>query len=239
MHGSVMQNEKYIKFAEDNTVEVMSYQNLDKGIQAGDRKAETYDAKDKDGKPVKYLKEFPNLTVAELNAFSKTKAGQYNQTGKIPYTAIINPHTLEQMQGLSGGRSAKSIMELVLEHKETLNKKHGASLKRSVLRKFDEESVKLNAVLEKSGAAKAFTALKKVDKKFSKEGRVMAEKVGKLRETVMTTAEAELDKAEELIDEGDVKRAKKILTPLSRALKGSALAERATSLLAKTKPAPK
>ena len=46
MHGSVLQNDKYIEFADENTVEVIELQRLQEGIDEKDRKAETYKAED-------------------------------------------------------------------------------------------------------------------------------------------------------------------------------------------------
>ena len=117
MHGSVLQNKKYIKFADENTVEVIALGRLQEGIDKKDRKAETYEDK-KTG--AVYLVEFPGLTVEQMLALATSKAGSYNNTGKIPYTAIVNPHNEEEMSYLPGGISGKQLMEAVEEAK-TLN----------------------------------------------------------------------------------------------------------------------
>ncbi|MHC4732446.1 MAG: hypothetical protein ACYS6Z_17900, partial [Planctomycetota bacterium] len=70
MHGSVLQNKKYIKFASENTVEVMALSRLQEGIQKKDRKAATYKAKD----GTVYLVQFPNLTVADIGKLRSSKA---------------------------------------------------------------------------------------------------------------------------------------------------------------------
>ena len=82
MHRSVLQNEDFAKFTYENAVDVMSLSRLDEGIEKKDEKSHTYDTVDADGKPVKYLVEWPNLTIEEMYAFRRTKAGQYNNTSK-------------------------------------------------------------------------------------------------------------------------------------------------------------
>lgn len=139
MHGSVLQNDKYIDFATDNTVEVLALSRLDEAVAKGDnrnadekRKTETYDAKDKDGNPIKLMKEWPNLTYEQIIALNSSPAGQYNKTGRIPYTSVVNPFTLEEAKQLSGGQGIKTIMEAVIEVEKTFAKEH-PQIKRSDL----------------------------------------------------------------------------------------------------------
>lgn len=79
----MLQNEKYIAFAEDNTVEVIALGDLDKGMaNTKDRRNEQYDGKDENGNPVKYLKEFAGMTVEQLNGLNSS-----------PPTATTRPAT--------------------------------------------------------------------------------------------------------------------------------------------------
>ena len=111
MHSSVLQNEKYIGFASDNCVDVIAEGSLpSEWDNPKDAHSATYEAKDADGKPVKYLKEFPGMTAEDLAACDSSPASQYNHTGAIPYTAIVDPHTLKEIRGLSGGQSASSAL---------------------------------------------------------------------------------------------------------------------------------
>ena len=64
MHGSVLQNKKYIKFHDQNTVEVMSLGSLQSGIDKGDKRAGTYLAKDAAGNVARYLDAL-GVTVAQ------------------------------------------------------------------------------------------------------------------------------------------------------------------------------
>src|SRR6185436_5639296 len=157
------QNDKYIEFANDNTVEVLAEQRLDEGVQKKDPKAETYDAKDEAGNPVKYMKEWPNLTYDEIIALNGSPAGQYNKSGHIPYTSIVDPFTLQEMKSLPGGQSAKGVMEAVGEAKDKLVKDHGPSLKRTTKKKYDVGAKAVDDLLAKGGPAKALPEYRKLE----------------------------------------------------------------------------
>lgn len=237
MHGSVLQNDKYIEFSDDNSVEVIALGRLQEGIDKNDPKAATYDAKDDKGNPVKYLKEYPGMTVEEMLNLDRSPAGQYNDTGKIPYTVIVDPHTLKKIKGMSGGLSAKGLMEQVEIAKEQLQKEHGPSMKRSSLRKFEQGAKEVEALLEKSGVAKALESFRKLKGSIAKEPDALKAKASALETKLLDLARTKLDEAESMIGLGDMKGAKAILAPLGSVLKGTELEGRAKELLEKTKAA--
>jgi hypothetical protein len=237
MHGSVLQKDDYIDFAYENTVEVMALGRLDEGIEKGDRKAATYEGVDEEGKPVQYLVEWPNLTVADITAMRGSKAGSYNQTGKIPYTSIVNPHTEEEMKALPGGQSAGQLMEAVEEMKAQLEKEHGASLSRKDVDAVKSLKVECAELIEKKGVGKALELVNKDAKKLNKKGARIEEMVTAYKAELIEKAGEELDKANDLIDEGDMSAAKKILGSLKSGVKKTPLEERISELYAKIKAA--
>jgi len=231
VHGSVLQGKKYIKFASENTVEVIALGRLDEGIKKNDRKAATYKAKD----GTEYLVEFPNLTVADIKKLRSSKAGSYNNTGKIPYTAVVNPHTLEEMENLKGGYSGKTLMGIVTTHKKALSKEYGKSLSRKVLTKVRKQERDIQTELEKEAYSKALAATGKLEKSVAKQPDALKEMVGKIKEGVLAACGKKLDSLEALIGRGAKAEAAKELGPLARALKGTSLEERAGELLAQAK----
>jgi hypothetical protein len=236
MHASVMHNEKYIDFANENTVEVVAQQDLQKGIDEGkDKRGGMYDAKDENGKPVKYMLEWPGLTLEEMLALHSSPASTYNKSGGIPYTAIVDPHTLQEMKGLRGGQSAKTVMEEVLAAKEVLNKSHGPSLKRATLKKVEAGVKNVEATLEKSGSAKALAEFAKLEDGVAKEPDALKAKLTPVKEKLVAAAAADLDKAEGLLGSGDAKGATALLNPLKSALKGTELEAKLKELLDKAK----
>lgn len=238
MHGSVLQNEKYIEFAEENTVEVIALGELQKGIDKGDPKAAEFDDKDDEGNPVKRMFEYPSLTKDEMLKLATSPAAAYNDTGRIPFTCLVNPHDLKEMQRFPGGQSAKTLMEAALLQKKRLNEQYGPSLSRATLKKFDAGAKKIADELPKSGAAKAMVEYRKLEKSLGKEVPAgMKERTEKLMALVLEAATKELDDAEAAIDSGDVGGGKKILAKLAAALKGTSLEARVGELNEKAKAA--
>jgi len=231
VHGSVLQNKKYIKFASENTVEVMALGRLEEGISKNDRKAATYKAKD----GTEYLVEFPNLTVADIKNLRSSKAGSYNNTGKIPYTAIVNPHTLEELENIKGGYAGKTLMDIVTTHRKALAKEHGKSLSRKVLTKVRKQEQAIQGELQKESYAKALSATAKLEKSVAKQPAALIEMVGKIKADVVAACGKKLDSLEALIGRGAKAEASKELGPLARALKGTSLEERVNGLLAQAK----
>jgi len=235
MHSSVLQNDKYIAFSNDNTVEVLIEERLDEGVQKKDPKADTYDAKDEKGNPVKYMKEWPGLTYDEIIALAGSPGGQYNKTGKIPYTSIVDPYTLQEMKSLPGGQSAKGIMESVGEAAKKLVADHGPALKRATLQKFQATAKTIEDSIAKTGGSKAMADLVKLQASIAKESEALKNKAKELEAKVLDAVKADLDKAEGLISAGDMKGATAILKPYAGLLKGTDLDARYKELSDKTK----
>ena len=67
MHSSVLQNDKYIKFAFDNSVEVMSMGRLDEGIKKKDPRAATFETTNAAGEKVTRLVIMPSLSPQQVH----------------------------------------------------------------------------------------------------------------------------------------------------------------------------
>lgn len=235
MHGSVLQNKKYIAFAEENSVDVLTMDRLDEGINGKDKRAGTYTRKDVDGQEKEFLLSWPSLTVEELKAMNGSKAGSYNKTGGLPYTAVVDPHTLEEMGNIKGGFAMGALTDLVAQKKKELEKAHGKGVSRKTLAKVKEAEVGIRGHLAKGDLAKALADSAALQKKVAKEPTAVVEMAAKVNAEVLEAAGKSLDEIEAMIGRGEKAEAGKQLGPLSRALKGTALEERALALLAQTK----
>src|SRR5262245_37878130 len=128
LHGALMCNKKYMEFASESTVEVISLSRLDEGIEKKEKRAETYEAK-VGGKTVNYLCEFPGLTAEEMLALNRSKAASYNNTGGVPFTCVVNPWNEEMITSWQGGSASSSnVIDAVTEAKKALQKDHGKGL---------------------------------------------------------------------------------------------------------------
>ncbi len=230
MHSAVLQNKKYISFSNKNTVEVMAMSSLERGIEAGDRKASTYEAKGPDGDKVEYLVEFPGLTVDDMQGLVRSKARSYNKSGKIPYTAIIDPHSLEEIKGFVGGQSAKTLMAQVSVAKKKLDKEHGKGITRAEYRSVTEgeaDVARLSGAGEWKKAAAILSGLQKKNKNWPE---VLTSKIDNMKETLESAADKAIGDLRAL-SASDPNGAKRGLRKITAELRGTDLADKAQKVL--------
>jgi hypothetical protein len=230
MHDAVMCNKKYIEFANDNTVEVIALQRLDEGIEKKDKRAETYEAK-VNGETVQYMVEFPGLTVEDMLALGKSKANTYNDTGGIPYTALVNPWNEEKLTFWKGGTSAGTIEEAVLEARKAMTKEHGKGVARKDVKALADAEAAAAAKVAKGEFSAAIDALAKVSGKMAKAPDAMKTRYEASKGKIVEAAEKAIASVEEKKAE-DPSAAKTALTALLARLKGTGLEQRAKDLLA-------
>ena len=208
---------------------------IDKALAAQAKNFQLYDAKDENGSTVQRVVGWPSLTIDQMQKLNRSKAGRYNNTGKIPYTAIINPHTLAEMSNIKGSYGMGQLTEAVEVAKKALNKEYGQSVSRKSIAKFRKDEKKIRADADKGNLPKAINATNALVKKNAKKPKVIQELGTKLLDDLLTAAQKQLDEAEALIGRGDKKGALKTLNKLARPLKGTAHEARVTDLLAKAK----
>jgi hypothetical protein len=218
-----MQNGKYIEYSAENTVEVIVEQRLDEGVEKNDPKAAKYKKAGPDGQEVEYMVEWPNLTYDEMMALARSPAGQYNNTGKIPYTSIVNPHTLKEFKGFSGGTSGKSIIEACDELKKILTGEHGKGLSRADIRTVDEAVADAKTLAKAGDFAKSLDGLGKVEKKFEQAPEAITAKLKAARDEAVAAARTKLDEVKAL----DTVPAKREISKLMPKLKGTGFEEEA------------
>ena len=229
MHSAVMMNKKYIEFANENTVEVISLQRLDEGVQKKEKNAETYEAK-VDGKTVNYLVQFPGMTVDEMLEMNKTKANTYNNTGKIPYTCVVDPWTETELSHWQGSTPVGDITDAVLAAKKTLTKDHGKGAARKDVKVLADAAKDATAKTEKGEFASAIDALAKVGAKSDKWADSLKDELKADKQKIVDSAQAALDKIKET-NATDAEKAKKDLAAIAAKLKGTGLEDKAKTLL--------
>jgi hypothetical protein len=235
VHSAVLKNKKYIAFAEENTVEVIVLSDLDKGMEKSDRRAGTYKEKGADGQERECLIEWAGLTVEDIGALRGSKAGSYNKTGSIPYTAIVDPHTLEEMGKIEGGYGGGTLMDIVAAKRKELEKRHGKGVSRKSLAKVRDADAGIREELASGNLTKALADVAALEKRVAKESSAVIELAGKTRAEVLAAVGRQLDEIEATISRGETAEAARQLGPLARALKGTSLEARALELVEKTK----
>lgn len=229
MHSAVMQNKKYLEFAKQNTVEVLALQRLAEGVQKKDPRAVAYKVKGANGEEQLLMLNWPNLTLEEIEDLSRSKAGSFNKTGKIPYTSVVDPWTEKEIKGYNGG-SAKGIQEDVETALVALRKDHGKGVARKDLARVNEATAKAQAFATAGDFAKAIEALNKLDTQTKGAAELLTTKISDARAAVISAAEAALAAIESATDPV---KAKKDLLALSDRLRGTGLETKAKELLLK------
>ncbi len=231
MHSAVMQNKKYIKFAKDNTVEVITLSGIEGGLQKGDRKAARYEVKGRDGKKTLYFAEFPGLTLEDFQGLNRSKAVQYNDTGAIPHTSFVDPFTQKKLAGHRGGTSAKKIMEYAEKALAKIRKTHGKpQLTRRKLELVDKAVAQIDTAVAKSDLRKAFSYLRKIEKSTAKWPELARAPITKAKGRILQSGEKQLDALEDLAQKNP-KAAKSKAKVLLGKLKGTELEARAKDLI--------
>lgn len=231
LHGSILKNKKYIEFAEKSSVEVICLSSLSEGIEKKDERADTYET-ERDGKKVECMIEFPSLTREEMLALSSSKGGSYNNTGKVPYTCVVDPYTLAELEMWQGGSvSASTLMEAVTNYGKALQKEHGKGLARKDLRTVAECEAKATALTEKGDYASALSEIAKVSAKGKEWPESLVTRLAQAKEGVTAAAAAELERAlaQQAASPAEAKQA---LSRLLGKAKGTGLEERIKQALA-------
>jgi len=229
MHSAVLENKKYIKFSRSRTVEVAVVGQLEKGISSGDARAATYRARGADGQEVEYMLHWPGLTSGDLIALGRSKAASYNKTGKVPYTCIVDPHTLKELKSWLGGSSARSIMKEIKVVRKRLVKDHGPGVSRAALTRFKGAEVRIPALTRADQYADALSLLDRAaGKKDPPEP--LRKRIDAARARIIASATARLEavKARAADDPG---AAREELTRLLKQLRGTGLEREARALL--------
>jgi hypothetical protein len=231
MHEEVMCNKAYMDFAALNTVEVIVIGGVEDAVAAKDPRAATYEGKDASGAKVRYLVEFPGLTVADLVALKASKADSYNNSGASPFTAVVDPWDQGVGQIWTAAAAVDFIMDAVSKAKAILERHHGKSDTRADLRELTAASADADAKAAKGDFAGAVAAVTKVrgSKSNSSERfkRSADDEIGK----IVAAAQKALDSVEAKKKAGDAAGAKSDLAALIPRLVGTGLEEKAKALL--------
>jgi hypothetical protein len=233
LHRTVMCDKGYIEFSFENAVEVLALDRLQEGVDKGEDGAGTYEAK-RDGKRLQFLRAFPTLTIDEALQLRQSKAGSYNKTGGLPYTALIDPFTEEELKSWQGGSlTVAQLTQSVTDARDKLVKDHGKGKARPELKVMVEAEVQGEARIKAGNYAGALDTCDAFMKKAEKDGWApyLHVRILKTREAAIAAATAALDKVD--ADKSlDPVKTKKDLATLVGKLRGTGLEKRAKALLA-------
>jgi len=229
VHRSVLQNKSYIRFAAQNTVEVICMEEIDKAVREKPSTIATYKFKDAYGDVEDYLVEFGGLTLEELKGLSNTTAVvAFMEGGKIPYTAIVDPHTGKAIEAMKGKPTVKSLSAAVLRARKILTEKHGRGISRKQWNALGAAEVSVDLLLADGKHAKAIATQVKVAAQFKRPPAVVKNRLDALRAGIEKDVANYLDACEK---KGKLdSKARAHLATIARALGDTPLAKRAVML---------
>ncbi|MGQ0615098.1 MAG: hypothetical protein ACT4PV_15305 [Planctomycetaceae bacterium] len=233
MHRDVLRHADYVRYSGENTVEVLAMEEMPLALERKDRNVATAGAKDLHGRPVEHLVEFPGLTVEALLALSNSPAIGYMRGGRIPYTAIVDPHDLEEREGIEGRRTAKELIAAIEPHRKALLERHGKGMARKAWDSMILRRAEIERLLGEGRIRSAMEAYRLLLRETAGSGEIAERKAKISLELILDDAAEALDALEAALEGGKAADARAPLRELAAALQGTALAERAAALLAR------
>ncbi len=237
MHRSVLTNKGYMKFAAVNTVEVLTMEETDVAIQKESRHIRTFTVRDPYGDEEQQLVEFPGLTLEALQSLNNSPAMNYMQGNRIPYTAVVNPHTLEEMEGIRGTKNGKQLADAIKPHVKELKLKYGPGIARALWDTVSEGQVQIDIALAKGKIPEALGVWRHLAKETVRKPEALKERVESSLELILEDAGKALDGFEKQIADGKRASVRTPLKRLARALEGTPLEKRAAELVVGEKAA--
>ena len=226
----MLQGSVYIKFAQAHTVEVICMEEIDKALAEKNRLVRTFKETDAYGDDVEHLAELPGLTIEDLQSLRNSRAEDYVKGNRMPYTTIVDPHTLKAMEEFQGGYSAKELMERVKRQFDTLKATHGAGLDRKVWRSAARAQVEIDLLLGEDKLEKAMSVYRQLAKETTGAPEPLPARVAASLEVILDDAAKRLDVIERRLGAGATSKVKSELRALQRALAGTRLEKRVFEL---------
>jgi hypothetical protein len=233
----VLQNPSYIKFSRESCVEVMCMKDIERALEEKPAHGKTYKSKDPYGDEIECFECCPGVTVKQMLALHEGKPLEYMKGPLMPYTAVVDPHTLADLGGIQRGEatSADAFIAVISKHGKALEEKHGKGVDARLWEYVLDAQVRVDLLLGEEKLSNALALVEEMEKKTAREHETVKRKVGAARESVMADAAALLDALEERIGGGRGAEARADAARLAKLLKGTELADRASAIESKTK----
>ena len=233
----MLANPSYIKFSRESCVELMCMKDIEQALAEKPANAKTYMSKDPYGDEVEYFECCPGVTIKQMLALHEGKPLEYMKGPLMPYTAVVDPHTLQDLGGIQRGEatSAAGFIEVISRHVKALEEQHGKGVEAKLWEFVADAQVRIDLLLGEGKLDKALALLEEMESKTAREHETVRRKVGATRDTVLADFKSRLDALEKQIEGGQGGQARAEASRLAKLLKGTDLAERASALEAKTK----
>lgn len=197
----------------------------------------TYKTKDPYGDEIECFECCPGVTVKQMLLLHEGKPLEYMKGPLMPYTAVVDPHSLADLGGIQRGEatSADAFIAVISKHAKALEEKHGKGVDAKLWEWLLDAQTRLDLLLGEEKLPDALALVEEMQKRTAREHEAAKRKAAAAREAVMSDAAALLDELEARIEGGRGAEARADALRLAKLLKGTDLADRASAIEAKTK----
>lgn len=228
----MLQNPSYIRFSRESCVELMCMKDIEQALAEKPDRARTYKAKDPYGDEIECFECCPGVTIDQMKELHEGKPLEYMKGPLMPYTAVVDPHTLADLGGIERGAatSAEGFIAVISKHVKALEEQHGKGCDARLWEYVAESQVKVDLLLGEEKLDKALALVAEMEKRTAREHETVQRKVSAARESAMADAAARLDALEKEIGGGLGGQVKAEATRLAKLLKDTPLADRAAAI---------
>lgn len=227
----MLQGGVYIKYAAEHTVEVVCMEEIDRALGEENRLIRTFKVTDAYGDDVHQLVELPGLTVDDLKLLSDSKARDYVKGNRMPYTTVVDPHTLKEMDEFQGAYTAKDLIARVQKQYDRLKANHGEGLSRKTWRNAVRSQVEIDLLLGEGKLDKAMSVYRQLARETMGAPAPLPGRVEASLEVILDDAAKRLDVIERRIGAGESNKIRSELRSLQRTLTGTKLEKRVFDLV--------
>ncbi|MFI5402441.1 MAG: hypothetical protein ACHQ1G_05850 [Planctomycetota bacterium] len=234
----MLANPAYIKFSRENCVELMCMKDIEQAVKEKPANATTYKAKDAYGDEIECFECCPGVTITQMLALHEGKPLEYMKGPLMPYTAVVDPHTLADLGGIERGQetSAQGFIDVISPHVKALKEKHGSGVDSKLWEFVLDAQTRVDLLLAEGKLDKALALADEMEKKTVRQHETLERKVKASRDAVLADAAGRLDTLEKQIQGGQGGTARAEATRLAKLLKGTELADRASAISATEDP---
>jgi hypothetical protein len=191
----VLSNPSYIRFSREHCVEVMCMKDIEQALAEKPAHAATYKVKDPYGDEIECFECCPGVTVAQMKALHEGKPLEYMKGPLMPYTAVVDPHTLEDLGGIARGEatSAEGFIAVIAPRAKALVEKHGKGVDSKLWEFVVEAQTRADALLGEEKLEEALALCAELEKRTAREHETVKRKAAATRDTVLADAASRLD----------------------------------------------
>jgi len=228
----VLDNPSYIRFSRESCVELMCMKDIEQALAEKPAHAATYKAKDAYGDEIECFECCPGVTIDQMKALHEGKPIEYMKGPLMPYTAVVDPHTLKDLGGIERGQatSASAFIEVISRHVKALEAEHGKGVEAKLWEYVTDAQVRVDLLLGESKLDKALALVDEMARKTARQHETVQRKAAASREAVFADAARRLDALEKEIEGGHGGQARAEASRLAKMLKGTELADRASAI---------